>query len=157
MNLGTVAHQAPLSMDSPGKNPGVGCDFLLHGIFVTQGFNLHLLHWQAASRTLSRLVRPLYFHQMVCLHQRKSANIIVLSDSLAPCLQTCLFLSSVFPVTGDQLPCSTLWSSFLSRHKFYSFHLKDKLLSVTCVFVAPIFPSFLGNSYQCTACYNVFY
>ena len=34
----------------PGKNTGVGCHFLLHGIFPTQGSNphlLHLLHWQA--------------------------------------------------------------------------------------------------------------
>ena len=39
-----VAHQAPLSMDSPGKNTGVGCHFLLHRIFPTQGSSLHLLH-----------------------------------------------------------------------------------------------------------------
>ena len=31
----TVAHQAPPSMDSPGKNTGVGCHFLLQGIFLT--------------------------------------------------------------------------------------------------------------------------
>ena len=30
--------------DSPGKNTGVGCHFLLQGIFPTQGSNLHLLH-----------------------------------------------------------------------------------------------------------------
>ena len=30
--------------DSPGKNTGVGCHFLLHGIFPTQGWKLHLLH-----------------------------------------------------------------------------------------------------------------
>ena len=30
MTLWTVAHQAPLSMDFPGKNTGVGCHFLLH-------------------------------------------------------------------------------------------------------------------------------
>ena len=29
--------------DSPGKNTGVGCHFLLQGIFLTQGSNLHLL------------------------------------------------------------------------------------------------------------------
>ena len=29
----TVAHKASLSMDSPGKNTGVGCHFLLQGIF----------------------------------------------------------------------------------------------------------------------------
>ena len=30
----------------PGKNTGVGCHFLLQGIFPMQGSNLHLLHWQ---------------------------------------------------------------------------------------------------------------
>ena len=37
----TVAHQAS-PWDSPGKNPGVGCHFLLQGIFPTQGLNLGL-------------------------------------------------------------------------------------------------------------------
>ena len=39
--------------DSPGKNSGVGCHFLLQGIFLTQGLNLRLLHWQADSLLLS--------------------------------------------------------------------------------------------------------
>ena len=30
--------------DFPGKNTGVGCHFLLQGIFLTQGLNLGLLH-----------------------------------------------------------------------------------------------------------------
>ena len=30
--------------DFPGKNTGEGCHFLLQGIFLTQGSNLHLLH-----------------------------------------------------------------------------------------------------------------
>jgi len=30
--------------DSPGKNPGVGCDALLQGIFSTQESNRGLLH-----------------------------------------------------------------------------------------------------------------
>ena len=38
----TVAHQTLLSMDFPGKNTGVGCCFLLQGIFPTQGSNLSL-------------------------------------------------------------------------------------------------------------------
>ena len=44
--------------DFPGKNTGVGCHFLLQGIFLTQGSNtylLHLLHWQADSLPLSHL------------------------------------------------------------------------------------------------------
>ena len=39
--------------DFPGKNSGVGCHFLLQGIFLNQGLNLHLLHWQANSLSLS--------------------------------------------------------------------------------------------------------
>ena len=42
--LWTVACQDPLSMDSPGEHPGVGCRFLLQGIFL---YLLCLLHWQA--------------------------------------------------------------------------------------------------------------
>ena len=51
-NVMTVACQLPHSWDSLGKNTGVGCHFLLQGIFPTQGLNphlLHLLHWQADS------------------------------------------------------------------------------------------------------------
>ena len=42
--------------DCPGKSTGVGCHFLLQGIFLTQGSNprlLYLLHWD--SLPLSRL------------------------------------------------------------------------------------------------------
>ena len=42
--------------DSPGKNKGVSCHFLLQRIFSTQGWNpylLCLLHWQVGSLTLA--------------------------------------------------------------------------------------------------------
>ena len=39
-----VAYQAPGPWDFPGKNSGVGCHFLLQGIFPTQGLNQGLLH-----------------------------------------------------------------------------------------------------------------
>ena len=42
----TVAHQAPLSMDSPGKNIGVSSHFLLQDNFLTQGSNLDLLPYR---------------------------------------------------------------------------------------------------------------
>ena len=32
--------------DFPDKNIEVGCHFVLRGIFLTQGSNPHLLHWQ---------------------------------------------------------------------------------------------------------------
>ena len=67
---GTVARQDPL-WDSPNKNTGVDCHFLLQGIFSTQGSNphlLHLLHWQVGSLPLEPLgksqelgIRPLKF------------------------------------------------------------------------------------------------
>ena len=38
--------------DFPGKNTGVGCHFLLQGIFLTQESNLCLLHWLACSLPL---------------------------------------------------------------------------------------------------------
>ena len=39
VNLWTAAYQAPVSVDFPGKNTGVGCHFLLSGIFLMQGLN----------------------------------------------------------------------------------------------------------------------
>ena len=50
VTLWTVACQVPLCpWDSPGKNTGVGCHFLLQGIFLIQGLNPRLLHWQVDS------------------------------------------------------------------------------------------------------------
>ena len=44
--------------DSPGKNTGVGCHFLLQGIVSTQGSNSSLLHWQVNSLPLHHLGSP---------------------------------------------------------------------------------------------------
>ena len=49
------------SWNSPAKNTGVGCHFLLQGIFLTQRLNMHLLcllHWQADSKPLRHLGSP---------------------------------------------------------------------------------------------------
>ena len=51
----TVACQTPLFMNFLGKNIGGACHFLLQGIFLTQGLNLHLLrllHCQGDSLSL---------------------------------------------------------------------------------------------------------
>ena len=42
----------------PGKNTGVGCHFLLQGLFPTQGSDLCLLHWQVNSLPLSHQGSP---------------------------------------------------------------------------------------------------
>ena len=39
----TITLQAPLPWDSPGKNTGISCHFLLQGIFLTQELNRSLL------------------------------------------------------------------------------------------------------------------
>ena len=55
----TVAHRLLCSWDSPGKNTGVDCHFLLQGIFSTLGLNQHFLHWQADSLLLSHQESPI--------------------------------------------------------------------------------------------------
>ena len=53
-----VAHQLLCPWDFPGKNTSMDYHFLLPGIFLTQGFNLcllHLLHRQADSLPLCHL------------------------------------------------------------------------------------------------------
>ena len=52
----------------PGKNTGVGCHFLLQGIFPTQGSNLHLLcllRWQVVSLPLSHQGSPIFIFSSV--------------------------------------------------------------------------------------------
>ena len=49
----------PGSIPPPGKNIQVDCHFLLQGIFPTQRWNPHLLHWQAHSLPLSHRKIPL--------------------------------------------------------------------------------------------------
>ena len=53
----TVAYQA-CPWDSPGKSTGVGCHFLLQGIFPTQGSNLGLSHCRQTLYPLSHQGSP---------------------------------------------------------------------------------------------------
>ena len=57
----TIAREAPLPM---AKITRVGCHFLLQGIFLTQGLNLNLLHWQADSLPLVPLGKPIF----ICIY-----------------------------------------------------------------------------------------
>ena len=50
----TVAHQALCPWDYPDKHTGVGCHFLLQGIFPTQGSNLRLSHCRCVLYLLSQ-------------------------------------------------------------------------------------------------------
>ena len=55
-----VACQSPLFMNFPGSTAGVGCHFLLQGIFLTQGLNTCLLHWHIFT-TVSLGISSLWF------------------------------------------------------------------------------------------------
>ena len=97
--LWTVAHQAPLSRDSPGKNIGVGCHALLQQIFLTQGLNPHvlcLLHWQAGSLPTEPPGKP------GCGYRQRRFTLFLLHPLLPQTLSymsqwtTCLFLKSIW-------------------------------------------------------------
>jgi len=68
----TVAYQAPLSMDFPCKNTGVGYYFLLQEIFPAQGSNLHLWYWQADSLPLSTWEVPI-----VCIYESTNSPFVL--------------------------------------------------------------------------------
>ena len=65
-------------MDFPGKNTGVGCHFLLQGIFPTQGSNLRLLHcrWILYQRSHrgSHRGSPGILEWVDCLFSRSSSQ-----------------------------------------------------------------------------------
>ena len=54
--------------DSPGKNTGVGCHFLLKGIFPTQKLNSGLLHCRKIIYLLSYQGSPAPQNQYLVLH-----------------------------------------------------------------------------------------
>ena len=90
--LCTVARQAPLPMgfprtEFPRENTGVGCHFLLQGIFqgLTQGLNPHLLHcrqtgsrwatWEVLQRISGALLKAhLRVHRKAVARKSSSGN-----------------------------------------------------------------------------------
>ena len=78
----TVACQAPLSKDSPGKNPGVGYHASSRGIFLTQGSNPHLLcllHCRQVLYHKRPLGSPLWAQSLfncVCVCDHKNQRVI---------------------------------------------------------------------------------
>ena len=53
--------------DSPGKNTGVGCHFLLQRIFPTQGLNPDLLHCRQIPSHLSHQGSPMFGTQQMSI------------------------------------------------------------------------------------------
>ena len=83
----TIAYQLLPSMDSPGKNTGVGCHLLLQGIFPTQGSNPGLPHYRQTLYPLSHQGSPI----------TNLDSIFKIRDITLP-TKVCLVKAMVFPV-----------------------------------------------------------
>ena len=97
------AHQASLSMDSPGKNTGVGCHSLPQRIFLIQGSNPGLPQ-----------CRRILYHLN---HQGRHFQWPVLFKLL----MQCLWVLTVFPFTQVLSTVSCLLFQHASHH-FYSLY-----------------------------------
>ena len=85
----TVAYRFLCPRDSPGKNTGVDCHFLLQGVFPSQGSKLHLLHlmhWrQIHTHTLDNLCTGFSYQHLKrhhCLSQRLVVSVFPSSAPL---------------------------------------------------------------------------
>ena len=121
----------------PGNNTGVGCHSILQGIFLTQGLNLRLLHWQADSVSLShRRLRK----------RRKQPRInklpLTSHDTLAPLLTSVVLLC---PCLQNEI-LRQLFPLVKKNHIFWHYkkNLNRKIFSVLWPF-----------SPRCTWCIHI--
>ena len=140
--------------DSPGKNTGVGCLFLLQGIFPTQGSNLHLLclpHWRVGSLPLASPGKPMTMMistltpHWVCrdcilsfyklhFHDDKTCHCLVISICIAG---TATHPQAPPRISGGWVTHSSLWvcsgwfccSLIPSSHRWPSFYLASKVVA----------------------------
>ena len=104
--------------DFPVKKTGVGCHYLLQGIFPSQGSNLCLLHGPTDSSSLSRLGSPSFSILLHIPHiLNHCLNVIVLTLS-PPVL-------SSSGCSGLLLP-TQFTSVFLCPLEFHSLNCKEK-------------------------------
>ena len=104
VTLWTVAYQAPLSMGSPGKNTGVGCHFLLQGIFPTLASNPGLLHCKQMLYPLSHQGSP---------RRRKERWISAIwTECITKCRQQTPFWVFLDYRPGEKETCMVAWLPF---------------------------------------------
>ena len=72
--LRTAGRQSLCPWDFPGENTGVGCHFLLQGIFLTQGSSPHLLHCQADAFPLRLQGSPIMAFGLPILREENSCS-----------------------------------------------------------------------------------
>ena len=132
----TVNHQAPLSMGFPGKNTGEGCHFLLQGIFLTQGSNLHLPCLLRCRQILYLLSHQAGYGQLnETSHNRKS-------ETVAPDIDACwiTWLSPKYP-GGNCLTRTPLASGSFSLWFFWPLLSNPSFLGLS----SSVSPESCGN------------
>ena len=95
--------------DSPGKNTGVGCHFLLQRIFPTQGSNLGLTHCRQMLYHLR--------HQGSLIESVMPSYLLILFHTLLLLFHTLLLLPSIFPsirVFSNELALCIIWPKYWS-------------------------------------------
>ena len=116
--------------NSPGKNTGAGCHFLLQGIFLTQGSNPGLLHcrWilsfpespgkpQNKSQGLSYDLQGPTLSAFLFVHVFLSSQIISTNHPTLVILGSMLFLTHTRynPVQNSWTYCWSTWNAFPPR------------------------------------------
>ena len=118
------------SWNSPGKNTGAGCHFLLQGIFLTQGSNPGLLHcrWilsfpespgkpQNKSQGLSYDLQSPTLSAFLYFHVFLSLQIISTNHPTLVILGSMLFLTHTrySPAQNSWTYCWSAWNAFSPR------------------------------------------
>ena len=128
--------------DSPGKNTGMGCHFLLQEIFPIQVPNLcrlHLLHWQADSLLLA----PPGQHRSVY-------HTAYLGQSVSSVAQSCPTLCDPMDCSTPGLPVHHLLPEFTQTESMRpSDHL---ILRLPLLLLTSIFPSIRVFSNKSVLC-----
>ena len=107
--------------DSPGKNTGGGCCFLLQGIFPAQRLNLSLfclLHWQANSLLLGHQVNPMYTRYYCFTCWGKNHPICLTNLHYFTCMHVASVVSD--SATLWTVACQTPLSMGFPRQEYWS-------------------------------------
>ena len=98
------------------KNTGVGCHFLLQGIFPTQGsypLLLHLLHWQVGSLAAEPLGKPplrAYASMFMCMYTHIVTRVFI-------CIYTCIqIIHTLIPLSEWVSGSCSVVSNCLQPH-----------------------------------------
>ena len=110
---------------SPGKNTGVGCHFLLQGMFPNQGSNPGLLHYE---QTL--------YH----LNHQQRLDVCMLTPYSPP---VAVVILRVSPLTFEQLPWMLPWSTV--HWLFPASYLFTALLKLPLPLIKPTPASWEGS------------